>query len=273
MTTTTTGTLARPDGVTLAYEDSGGTGPLIVLTHGFTLTLRMWDPTVEALAGAGYRVVTWDARGHGATVTPEDPALYDLDAVVADLVALLDHLGADRAVLGGLSFGGYLALATWCAAPERIRALILADTGPGYRNPDAREGWNRQAVSRAAEIESGGMAALVDNPSSGSTEAVKAQVGFDRHRSVEAVARAVRGFLTQHDGRVMEQLGAITVPALVLVGADDAPFRQASEVMAAKIPGAELVVIPDAGHVANLDQPAAFSAAVVDFLDRQVKDA
>jgi pimeloyl-ACP methyl ester carboxylesterase len=262
----TVGTLERPGGVTLAYEDSGGSGPVIVLTHGFTVTLRMWDPTVVALVGAGWRVVTWDVRGHGATVTPEDPSLYTLDAVTDDLTALLDHLGVARAVAGGLSFGGYLSLAFWCGHPQRVSGLVLADCGPGYRKAEPREAWNRMARARADAIASRGLDALRGDPAGGSTDAVQARVGFERHRSTTSLALAMRGFLTQHDGRVMERLEQVEVPTLVLVGAQDEPFLAASEVMAAKIPDAQLVVITDAGHVANLDQPDAFNRALVGFL-------
>jgi pimeloyl-ACP methyl ester carboxylesterase len=266
----TSGTVQRPGGVEIAYEDTGdgagGDRPAIVLTHGFTLTLRMWDPTVDALTAAGWRVVTWDARGHGQTSTPDDPACYTLDAVVDDLTALLDHLGLRRPVIGGLSFGGYLALAYWCARPDRVRALVLADCGPGYRNPQAREQWNRTAMERATDIESRGAEALAGDPSAGSSPEVRARAGLERHRSLPSLVHAVRGFLTQHDGRVMERIEQVDVPALVVVGEQDDPFRKASEVMAAKIPDARLVVIPGAGHVANLDQPEAFNRAMLDFL-------
>lgn len=212
-------------------------------------------------------MVTWDVRGHGLTATPEDPSLYSLERVIDDLAALLDHLELDQVVMGGLSFGGYLSLAFWAAHPDRVRALVLADTGPGYRNADAREAWNRAAVERAADIDARGITALEDSGAAGSN-AVQGQVGFDRHRSLTGLSLAVRGFLTQHDGRVMEALPKIRVPTLILVGEQDEPFRKASDVMSAKIDGAELVVIPHAGHLANLDQPEAFNQALLDFLKR-----
>jgi pimeloyl-ACP methyl ester carboxylesterase len=265
------GTVRRPDGVELAYEDTGGDGPVVLLTPGFTGTLRSWDPTVGALAAAGWRVVTWDVRGHGETITPPDPELYRLDLVVDDLAALLDHLGSERAVVGGLSFGGYLALAFWCRYPERVRALLLADTGPGFRNPTARDGWNKIAFARADDIEARGRAALLDRPSgSATTAASQAAMGFERHRDVDALARAVRGFLAQFDGRVMEAIDGVDVPALILVGADDEPFLPASKVMANKLRHSSLVVLDGAGHIANVDQPAAFNDAAVAFLRQLV---
>lgn len=276
--TATAGTVERPDGVTLAYEDTGPGAPLlqdnsgrtVVLTHGFTVTLRSWDPTVAALHAAGHRVVTWDVRGHGLTGGPAEQANYTIDHVVADLGALLDEVTAgptERVVLGGLSFGGYLALAAWCdeKVRPRIEALVLADTGPGFRNPESREAWNETARKQADAIDRKGMAALTSSPAAGG-EAVHAQLGLERHGDLGALARAVRGFLTQHDARAMEALATIDVPTLVLVGEHDTPFLRASAVMAERIPGAALVTIADAGHIANLDQPAAFNAALLDFL-------
>jgi pimeloyl-ACP methyl ester carboxylesterase len=137
---------------------------------------------------------------------------------------------------------------------------MLFDTGPGYRNADARAGWNRMARQRADALESRGLAALGDGR----------EVAASRHRSAAGLARAARGILTQQDARVLESLPGVRVPTLVLVGAKDEAFLAATDYMAAKIPGATKVVIPEAGHAANIDQPRAFNAAVLDFLGREV---
>lgn len=246
-------TIAR-DGVSIYYE-SHGSGPPVLLSHGYSATSQMWAGQVEPL-GAHYRLVTWDMRGHGQTDSPADQSAYSEAHTVDDMAAILDANGIDRAVIGGLSLGGYMSLAFYLKYPERTRALMLFDTGPGYRNPKAREGWNDTAYERARRLEEQGLAALGGS----------AEVRVSQHRSAEGLAKAARGMLAQFDSRVIESLERITVPTLVLVGANDTPFLAATDYMANKIPGARRVVIADAGHASNIDQPGAFNAAVLDFL-------
>jgi pimeloyl-ACP methyl ester carboxylesterase len=242
------------DGVRIFYE-AAGEGPPVLLSHGYSATSRMWRGQVEALAPR-YRIITWDMRGHGQSDSPDDPALYSEAATVGDMAAILDALGIDTAVIGGLSLGGYMSLAFHLAHPGRVRALMLFDTGPGYRNPAGREAWNRTAEARAVAFETRGLDAL----------GAGAEVRIARHRSAKGLALAARGMLAQFDSRVIESLETIRVPTLVLVGEKDEPFLGATDYMAAKIPGAQKVVIPGAGHAANIDNPAAFNAAVEAFL-------
>ena len=195
-------------------------------------------------------------RGHGQTDSPADQAQYSEDASVDDMAAILKALGVSQAVIGGLSLGGYMSLAFYLKYPQMTRALMLFDTGPGYRNPQAREGWNQTSYQRAQRFEEGGLAAL-----SGGEE-----VRTSTHRSAAGLAMAARGMLAQFDSRVIGSLENIKVPTLVLVGANDQAFLAATDYMAARIPGATKVVIADAGHAANLHQPAAFNQAVEAFL-------
>jgi pimeloyl-ACP methyl ester carboxylesterase len=244
------------DGVKIHYEIAGE-GPALILTHGYSSTAEMWDGQVAPLA-KHFKVVTWDMRGHGQSDYPDDLAAYSEEATVADMAALLDAVGAKDAVVGGLSLGGYMSLAFHRAHPERTRALLIVDTGPGYKNDQARDGWNESAIRRAERFEAEGF---------GDLSKASAEVRLARHRDASGLARAARGMLTQRDARVIESLPAIAVPAVVIVGANDTPFLAASDYMAAKIPGAKKVVIPDAGHSANIDQPEAFNAAVLGFLN------
>lgn len=244
------------DGVELYYEVRGD-GPVVLLTHGYSATSQMWRGQVEAIA-RDHTLVTWDMRGHGQSDYPDDPGAYSEAATVADMLALLDHVGAQRAVVGGLSLGGYMSLAFNRLHPERVRALMIIDTGPGYRKDEAREGWNANALKTAERYEREGLG----NLARGSVEMRTSQ-----HRDATGLAKAARGMLTQRDAGVIESLPGIAVPSLVIVGANDTPFLAASDYMAGKIPGATKVVIPGAGHAANIDQPAAFNAAVRDFLD------
>ncbi len=243
------------DGVSLYYEVHGK-GPALLLTHGYSATSRMWDGQIDAFS-KHYRLILWDMRGHGASDYPADPAAYSEAATVAGMAALLDAVGAEKAIVGGLSLGGYMSLAFHLTHPERVRALLIIDTGPGYRNDEAREGWNRNALKTAERYETEGLGRLA----AGSVE-----MRTSTHRSAEGLALAARGMLTQKDARVISSLPTVAVPSLVVVGADDTPFLAASDYMAAKIPGARKVVIAAAGHAANIDQPEAFNIAVLDFL-------
>ena len=127
---------AKLNGIEIEYQD-GGLGSPVLLGHGYSATGRMWDGQRAAL-GDRYRIVSWDMRGHGQTESPEDPAQYSAALTVADMRALLGHCGVERAVVGGLSLGGYVSLAFYLAHPEMVRALVICDSGPGYRNAEAR---------------------------------------------------------------------------------------------------------------------------------------
>ena len=245
-------------GTHIFYEmtgDANGLPPLL-LSHGFGASSTMWRPNVGALAAAR-KVITWDMRGHGRSDSPADPAEYTHAACVADMAALLDAAGAERAVTGGLSLGGFLSLAFCLEMPDRVAALVLADTGPGFRNGAARQRWNDRAFATADRLERNGLGGFGDD--SGPTA--------PGHHSAPGLARAARGMLAQADGHVIDGLASIRVPTLVLVGGRDEAFLGAAGYVAAKIPGAQKVVIPDAGHTCNIDQPGLFNEAVLAFLN------
>jgi pimeloyl-ACP methyl ester carboxylesterase len=244
------------DGVEIYYEVHGS-GPPLLLTHGFSSTSAMWQGQIEALS-KHHRLVLWDMRGHGQSDYPGDPSCYSEALTVADMAALLNEVGATSAIVGGLSLGGYMSLAFYRAHPQRVRALLIIDTGPGFKKDDARETWNKRARDTGDRFDREGLSVL---------EAASAERATASHRDASGLAHAARGMLTQRDARVIELLPDIKVPCLVVVGADDTPFLAASDYMAAKIPGAKKVVIPAAGHAVNIDQPQAFIDAVLPFLD------
>jgi len=245
------------NGVQIYYDDRGSGVPLL-LSHGYTSTGQMWDGQIAAFV-AQLRVITWDMRGHGRSDSPADVNSYSEELTVADMAAILDACEIESALIGGLSLGGYMSLAFYRQHRERTRALLLFDTGPGYRNDEARDAWNRNAEKRARDLETRGLEALNQSP----------EVAASRHRGAEGLALAARGMLAQRDARIMEVLAQVEVPTLVLAGADDKPFLAATDYMAAKIPNSEKVLIADAGHASNIDQPQAFNEAVLDFLRRQ----
>ena len=242
------------NGIRIYYEDEGR-GPALLLTHGYSATLRMWEPQVVALADR-FRVLRWDMRGHGASDSPDDPSAYSHEATVGDMAAVLDTAGVDRAVIGGLSLGGYMSLEFHLAHPERVRALVLCDTGPGYKKDEARESWNRYAESFARKYEENGLEAL------GSS----AELRSARHRSAAGLARAARGILVQRDARVIESLPAIRVPTLLVVGGEDKPFLTGMRYMAEKIAGSVHAVIDGAGHAPNLEKTVEFNDVLSRFL-------
>ena len=244
------------DGVNIHY-DIFGSGPPLLLTHGYSSTSAMWQGQIAALSKQ-HTLILWDMRGHGQSDYPDDPAAYSEALTVGDMAALLDKAGAVTAIVGGLSLGGYMSLAFYRAHPGRVRALLIIDTGPGFRKDDARDAWNKRAFETADRLEREGLAVL---------KSASRERSSVVHRDASGLARAARSMLTQRDAAVIETLPRIKVPALVVVGADDTPFLAASDYMAAKIPGAQKVVIPAAGHAVNIDQPQAFIDAVLPFLD------
>ncbi len=241
------------DGVKIYYEEMGA-GPAVLLSHGYSATSQMWRG--QAGLADRYHLITWDMRGHGLTDSPDDQAEYSEQQTADDMAAILRACGEEQAVIGGLSLGGYMSLAFNVAYPAMVRALMLFDTGPGYKNPVAREAWNRTSEARAVAFETMGLGALGQS----------AEVLASTNRSADGLARAARGMLAQVDSRIIESLPNIDVPTLVLVGANDTPFLGGTDYMAAKIPGAKRITIADAGHASNIDQPAAFNAAVEEFL-------
>src|SRR5262249_21610613 len=219
------------DGVKIYYEERGS-GPAVLLSHGYSASARMWQAQLEALSDR-YHLIAFDMRGHDRPDSPDDPARYSHELTIGDMSAVLDACGVQRAVIAGLSLGGFMSLAFHLAHPDRTIALMLFDTGPGYKKDGPREEWNKMARTRADDLEKNGL----DPASAG------AEVRVAHHRSATGLAMAARGMLTQKDGRVIESLPEIKVPTLVLAGVDDKMFIPSADYMAAKIAGAEKVIL------------------------------
>ena len=251
----------------LCYDDDGA-GPAVVLLHGFPLGRWIWDAPRAALRDR-YRVIAPDLRGHGDSEVSPGP--YAMDALAEDVARLLDGLGVERAVLGGLSMGGYVAFACWRRFPARVRALVLCDTRA--KGDDRGEKVMRQSTAQVA-LERG-TAAVVDGmlpkllaPRTLAERpdlcaAVRARLAATDPR---AVAATLLGMKDRADST--PTLATITVPTLFLVGADDqlTPPTLARDLQAGVV-GARLEVVADAGHLTPVEQPAATSAALRAFLD------
>ncbi|MBI2980396.1 MAG: alpha/beta fold hydrolase [Chloroflexi bacterium] len=232
---------AKVNGIELYYEVHGQGYP-VILQHGFSSSHDAWQPQVAPFS-RDYRLITIDARGHGQSTSPPSAEQYSPDIVTEDLFQLLGTLDIKKAVIGGISMGGYQSQCFYLKHPQMVAALVLSDTGPGYRNPARREEWNRQYEERVKVMEAEG----------------KHPVG---------VIHMARKVVMQHDSRVIESLDKIKVPTLILVGENDTPYLRGAEYMAEVIPGAEHVVVPGAGHPANRDNPEFFNRTVLDFLKK-----
>jgi esterase/lipase len=176
-------------------------------------------------------------RGHGRSDYPDDPSEYSEKATVEDIAALLGAVGTKKAIVGGLSLGGYMSLAFYSAYPDRVTALLIIDTGPGFRNDEAREAWNKNALATASKLEAEGLSLL---------KSTSPERATSEHRSSRGLVNAARGMLTQRNANVINSLPGIAVPSLVIVGANDTPFLNAADYMAKRIPGAQKMVIPGA---------------------------
>lgn len=239
---------------TSVYYETHGKGPAILLSHGFSATSKMWTPQLQVLSQE-HTLITWDFRGHGMSDSPEKLDLYSESLTTGDMAAILDETGFDTAVVGGLSLGGYMSLAFYADYPQRVRALLIIDTGPGFKNDVARAEWNRTAESAALAIEESG------GDTSGSPERTQSA-----HRNIRGVANAGRTMLKQYNARVIESLPSISVPTIVVVGADDEGFIASTDYMVSKIPGAKKLLIANAGHASNMDQPEVFNRGILAFL-------
>lgn len=247
--------------------DVRGSGPPVLFLHAFPLSLAMWEAQAEALASS-HLVVRLDARGFGGS--PPGDGLLTMERIASDAAALLDHLGLPPAVVCGLSMGGYAALAMVRRHPERIRALVLADTKAGPDSVEARLGRAQQAEAvlrdGTAALAEGLVGRLLGPTSLNTRPAVVSRVrDMILAASPRGVADALHGLGARADST--PTLREVKVPTLLLFGAEDAltpPSEGAA--MRQAIAGSRLEAIPEAGHLANLENPAAFDAALLGFL-------
>jgi pimeloyl-ACP methyl ester carboxylesterase len=252
----------------LAYADEGP-GPVVVLLHGYPLSRAMW---AEQLAGIGstYRVIAPDLRGFGESPVPE--GVYTMDEMADDVVELLETLDIEGpVVVGGLSMGGYVALSMAARFPTRVRALMLMDTRAGADTPEAAQG--REASARAV-LAADSAAPIVDamlprlfckltlEQRPERVEPIKAIMG---KTAPQGIAGALRGMASRPDRR--GDLAKMAFPTLILVGDEDVITPPAeAQSMAEAMPNARLEVIPQGGHMAPFENPAAANAAILRFL-------
>jgi 3-oxoadipate enol-lactonase len=243
----------------------------LVLLHAFPLNARMWERQLS-LAEAGWRVIVPQLRGFDGG--SGDPPATTIDDYAGDVIDLLDALHIDEAVVGGLSMGGYIAFAMLRHAARYVHALVLADTKPQADSPEAIEG--RKRLLQLAQEK--GPSAVADDMIPkllGETTRRERPAVVDRVRqlvlasSSDAIAGAIRALMSRPDSTPL--LDTLHVPTLIIVGAEDTVTPPASAAgMNQAIGGSELVEIPGAGHLSNLEQPELFDAALARFLSHRV---
>jgi pimeloyl-ACP methyl ester carboxylesterase len=256
----------------IAVTDTGSGSPVLLL-HGLGCGKRMWTHQVRALKQR-FRVIAYDQRGHGLTAAPAVATSYSATHLARDLVGVLDALKIERAAIVGFSLGGGPALALAASKPERISRLVLADVGAGADDPVKIEAMARRWVDliKRSEVDE-----LVCDMLRSELFKVYARRNLRRRNHMAALIRA-----TPLDGlrftlsevlskrkslfRLPGVLQSIQVPTLVLVGQYDYACSKAAKLLAQRIPTATLKIIEGSGHMAPLEQPAAFNAALLEFL-------
>ncbi len=256
----------KVNGINVNYEIAGD-GPWVTLSHSLACNLDMWDEQMAALTSK-YTVLRYDTRGHGATDAPEGP--YSLEQMADDAHALLAALGIGRTHWVGLSMGGMIAQTYALKYPGVFTSMVLADTTSRYP-PEAAAVW----ADRVTTVRENGMSAMVDTtlgrwftaPFRSSQPATMERVGaYIRSTPLAGYIGACQA-IPKID--LTDRLHEIDCPTLVIVGEEDAgtPVALARAIHEA-MPGSELVIIPSASHLSNVEQPAAFNAALLGFLDR-----
>src|SRR3989440_5417864 len=243
---------AEVNGQRLRFDDSGGDGPPVVLSHGFLMDREMFEPQVKALAPE-HRVITWDERGFGETEFDGQPFTYWDSA--RDCLGLLDHLDIDQAVLGGMSQGGFLSMRATLLAPERVRALVLIDTQAGVEDPERLPAYRQMQQTWLQVGPVDDLAQAIAGLILGDPVLNEHWIAKWRDLPRDSMREPVECLFERDD--VTGRLGEITCPALVIHGTADASIEIAlAEKLSAGLAGSEGVARIEGGtHAANLTHP------------------
>ncbi len=257
-------TTANVNGIAIGYDDEGAGDDVLVLVHGHPFDRTMWRPQVEHFSTAGWRVIAADLRGYGESTVV--PGTTPLDVFASDVAGLLDHLGVERFVLGGLSMGGQIVMECVRQFPGRLRGLVLADTFAQAETEEGRRNRNAMADRLLREGMSGYATEVQWKMVAPHNAAAGEYVARMMHNAPpEGAAAALRGRAERPD--YSATLTTITVPTMIVVGSDDeyTPVSDA-EYLRDRVPGSTLVVVDGAAHMPNLERPEAFNEAVARLL-------
>ncbi len=266
--------LTTDDGVKLHYEETGSGTP-VIFVHEFAGDHRSWEPQLRYLSRR-YRCITFAARGWPPSDIPEDPAKYSQDRARDDILAVLDALSIDKAHIVGLSMGGFAALHFGLAYAERAHSLLVAGCGYGAER-DQTEKFRAETVTISNVLQQEGIVAFAERYAYGPTRVQfegKDPRGFAEFKAMLAEHSATGSALTQIKVQrerpsiydLEDQLAALRVPTLIMNGDEDWPCVAPGLYLKRTIPSAGLLMLPNTGHAINLEEPAAFNAALTDFL-------
>jgi len=254
---------ADVNGQHIRFADSGGEGPALILSHGFLMDREMFVPQVEALRDE-FRVITWDERGFGETEFDGQPFTYWDSA--RDCLALLDHLGIEQAVLGGMSQGGFLSMRAALLSPERVRALVLIDTQSGVEDPERLPQYRQMQQTWLEVGPVDELAQAIANLIIG--EPALNEIWIEKWRKLGKETLGAPGDCLLGRDDITDRLKQIACPAIVFHGTADVSIpMELAEKLCASLPGCVgLVSVEGAPHAANLTHPEQVNGPLLDFL-------
>lgn len=268
------------DGLGL-HVTRAGTGPPLLLLHGFTGSADTWTPLRESLADR-YTTIATDFAGHGRSDAPQAPSRYALSRFADDLVVILDALGVHRTAALGYSMGGRAALRFALGHGDRVAALVLESTSPGIADPTERALRVESDADLAASIERDGVARFVARwerlplweSQAALPSTVRSRLHTQRLRNhANGLANSLRGAGAGADVPVLDRLRGHTTPTLLIAGALDPKYVALAGLMESFMPRSQLAIVPAAGHATHLERPAEFAAIVAHFLDTVAAEA
>ena len=251
-----------------------GDGEPLLLLHGFSGDSTTWDSFGDEM-GSGFQLIAPDILGHGKSAAPADAVRYRMAEAAADMIALLDHLGSERAHLLGYSMGGRLALCLALRYPARFRRLILESASPGIAHERERAARRGQDEALARRIESDGIEAFVDyweslplweSQRTLAPDIRRAQREQRLRNGAIGLANSLRGMGAGAQPSFWRELPQLQLPTLLLVGESDRKFRAVNERIAGRIPKGRMHLVSGAGHNTHLEQPEQFAARLRSFL-------
>jgi 3-oxoadipate enol-lactonase len=254
---------AEVNGQRIRFEDSGGDGPPVILAHGFLMDREMFAPQIKALAPE-FRVIAWDERGFGETEFDGEPFSYWDSA--QDCLGLLDHLGIDRAVLGGMSQGGFLSLRAALTAPERVQALVLIDTQSGTEDPERLPGYRQMQETWLQVGPVDELAQTIANLIIG--DPVLNEVWIAKWRKLPRETMRAPGDCLMGRDDITDRIGEISCPAIVFHGtADQSIELEKGEALCQALSGCTgVIAIDGAPHASNLTHPDEVNGPLREFL-------